>query len=65
MPDALSEREIEVVRLVAAGLSNRDIAQHLFISEKTVKTHLSNIMGKLGVSNRTRAVERARHLGVL
>ena len=47
MPDALSERECEVLRLVAAGLSNRDIGQRLFISEKTVKTHLSNIMGKL------------------
>jgi LuxR family maltose regulon positive regulatory protein len=65
MPDALSEREIEVLRLVAAGLSNRAIGQHLFISEKTVKTHLSNIMGKLGVGNRTQAVEQARHLGVL
>jgi LuxR family maltose regulon positive regulatory protein len=65
MPDALSEREIEVLRLVAAGLSNRAIGQGLIISEKTVKTHLSNIMGKLGVGNRTQAVEQARHLGVL
>ena len=65
MPDALSEREIEVLRLVAAGLSNRAIGQHLFISEKTVKTHLSNIMGKLGVGNRTQAVDQAQHLGVL
>src|SRR5215204_4636002 len=65
MPDALSEREVEVLRLVAAGLSNRDIGQHLFISEKTVKTHLSNIMSKLGVGNRTQAVERAQHLSVL
>jgi LuxR family transcriptional regulator, maltose regulon positive regulatory protein len=65
MPDALTEREIEVLRLVAAGLSNRNIGQHLFISEKTVKTHLSNIMSKLGVGNRTQAVERAQHLGVL
>jgi LuxR family maltose regulon positive regulatory protein len=65
MPDALSEREIEVLRLVAAGLSNRAIGRGLIISEKTVKTHLSNIMGKLGVGNRTQAVEQARHLGVL
>jgi LuxR family maltose regulon positive regulatory protein len=65
MPDALSERECEVLRLVAAGLSNRDIGQHLFISEKTVKTHLSNIMGKLGVGNRTQAVDQARNLGLL
>ena len=65
MPDALSEREVEVLRLVAAGLSNRDIGQHLFISEKTVKTHLSNIMGKLGVGNRTQAVDQARYLGLV
>jgi ATP/maltotriose-dependent transcriptional regulator MalT len=65
MPDALSEREVEVLRLVAAGLSNRDIGQQLFISEKTVKTHLSNIMGKLSVVNRTQAVDQARHLELL
>ncbi|MDF2761022.1 MAG: h16, partial [Thermomicrobiales bacterium] len=65
MPDALSEREIEVLRLVAAGLSNRAIGQHLFISEKTVKTHLSNIMGKLGVGNRTQAVDQGRYLGLV
>ncbi len=65
MPDALTKREAEVLRLVAARLSNRDIGQHLFISEKTVKTHLGNIMSKLGVGNRTRAVEQAQHLGVL
>src|SRR5215213_9318078 len=65
MPDALSEREIEVLRLVAEGLPNRAIGQHLFISEKTVKTHLSNIMGKLGVGNRTQAVDQGRYLGVL
>jgi ATP/maltotriose-dependent transcriptional regulator MalT len=65
MPDALSEREVEVLSLVAAGLSNRDIGQRLFISEKTVKTHLSNIMGKLGVVNRTQAVDHGRHLGLV
>ena len=65
MPDALSEREVEVLRLVAAGLSNRDIGQHLFISEKTVKTHLSNIMGKLGVGNRTQAVDQGRYLELI
>jgi LuxR family transcriptional regulator, maltose regulon positive regulatory protein len=65
MPDALSEREVEVLRLVAAGLSNRDIGQQLFISEKTVKTHLSNIMGKLSVVNRTQAVDQGRQLGLI
>ncbi len=64
-PDALSEREVEVLRLVAEGLANRDIGQRLFISEKTVKTHLSNIMGKLGAANRTQAVDQGRHLGLL
>jgi ATP/maltotriose-dependent transcriptional regulator MalT len=65
MPDALSEREVEVLRLVAAGLSNRDIGQQLFISEKTVKSHLSNIMGKLGVVNRTQAVDQGRQFGLI
>jgi ATP/maltotriose-dependent transcriptional regulator MalT len=64
-PDALSEREVEVLRLVAEGLANRDIGKRLFISEKTVKTHLSNIMGKLGAANRTQAVDQGRHLGLL
>ena len=53
-----------MLRLVAAGLPNREIGQRLFISEKTVKTHLSNIMGKLGAANRTQAVDQARHLGL-
>ena len=50
MPDALSERELEVLRLVAVGLSNRDIGQRLFISEKTVKTHLTNIIAASSAS---------------
>ena len=64
-PDALSEREVEVLRLVAAGMANRDIGQRLFISEKTVKTHLSHILGKLEATNRTQAVDQARRLGLL
>jgi LuxR family maltose regulon positive regulatory protein len=64
-PDALSEREIEVLRLVSAGLPNRDIGQRLFITEKTVKKHLSNIIGKLQATNRTQAVDQARRLGLI
>ncbi len=63
--DALSERELEVLRLVAAGLPNRDVGLRLFISEKTVKKHLSNILGKLETTNRTQAVDQARRLGLL
>jgi LuxR family maltose regulon positive regulatory protein len=63
--DGLSDREVEVLRLVAAGLANRDVGRRLFISEKTVKTHMSNIMGKLGATNRTQAVDQARRLSLL
>jgi DNA-binding NarL/FixJ family response regulator len=51
----LSGREVQVLRLLAAGRTNRDIAQHLFISEKTVARHVSNIFDKLGVSSRAAA----------
>jgi len=61
----LSERELEVVRLVAEGLSNQQIAERLVISLPTVKTHVGNIYNKLGVGNRTRAVSRARTLGLI
>jgi LuxR family maltose regulon positive regulatory protein len=63
--DALSEREIEVLRLVGAGLPNREIGQRLFISEKTVKKHMNNILRKLEAANRTHAVDRARQLGLI
>jgi LuxR family maltose regulon positive regulatory protein len=65
MIDALSEREVEVLRLVSVGLPNRDIGQHLFISEKTVKKHLTNILGKLQATNRTQAVDQGRRMGLL
>jgi NarL family two-component system response regulator LiaR len=51
--EALTERELQVVRLVTQGLSNRDIAQELVISQKTVKTHISNILSKLHLADRT------------
>jgi LuxR family maltose regulon positive regulatory protein len=65
MVEPLSEREIEVLELIAQGLSNREIAQKLFLSVSTVKVHTYNIYGKLGVHSRTQAVAKARALGVL
>jgi DNA-binding NarL/FixJ family response regulator len=53
--DGLTEREQEVLSLIAGGLSNREIAHKMFISEKTVKTHVSNILGKLQLEDRTQA----------
>lgn len=63
--EQLSERETEVLRLLAEGLSYREIGQRLFISLPTVKTHISHIYGKLGVHNREAALERAGELGLL
>jgi len=63
--DDLSEREIEVLREVARGSSNKIIASHLFISEATVKAHLGNILAKLGASDRTHAVSIATARGFL
>ncbi|AMB59640.1 response regulator [Microterricola viridarii] len=62
---ALSPRELEVLRLVAAGRSNPRIAAELFIGEATVKTHLLHVFEKLEVGDRTRAVTRAMELGLL
>jgi DNA-binding NarL/FixJ family response regulator len=62
---ALSARELEVLRLVADGLSNRAIGERLFLGEATVKTHLLHAFAKLEVSDRTRAVTRAMELGLL
>jgi two-component system nitrate/nitrite response regulator NarL len=61
----LSEREIEILKLVSAGKSNRAIAEQLSISENTVKYHLKNILHKLGVTNRTEAVMWAMQRGIL
>ena len=63
--EALSERELEVLRLVAAGKANREIAAELFITLDTVKKHTTHILGKLGASNRTEAVARARELDLV
>jgi DNA-binding NarL/FixJ family response regulator len=64
-PTALTRREVEVLRLVAAGRRNRDIAQQLHIGEATVKSHLLHIYGKLGVDDRTHAVTVALERGIL
>ena len=63
--EPLSARELEVLQLIALGLSNGEIGAQLVISLSTVKGHTANIFGKLGVNNRTQAVSRARELGVL
>lgn len=63
--DPLSERELEVLRHVAQGLSNQEIADKLFLSAGTVKRHMSNIYQKLDVHSRTQATDRARNLKLL
>jgi NarL family two-component system response regulator LiaR len=55
LPEDLTPRELEVLQLIAAGMSNRAIAEKMVISEKTVKTHVSSVLGKLGVADRTQA----------
>lgn len=65
LPDPLSERELEILHLVANGASNRQIAQQLYIAEGTVKNHITSIFGKLGVGDRTQAALKARELGIL
>lgn len=65
MTEALSPRESEIIRLVATGISNKEIAERLVISEGTVKNHLSSILSKLNVKDRLQAVIKARDLGIL
>ncbi len=65
LAEPLSDRELEVVRLVAQGASNKEIAAALFLAEGTVKNHLTNILGKLGVADRTQAALKAKELGLV
>jgi DNA-binding CsgD family transcriptional regulator len=61
----ISKREFEVLELVAAGLSNQDIADRLFVSTSTVKTHVSNVLAKLDAGRRTEAIARAKEMRII
>jgi DNA-binding NarL/FixJ family response regulator len=61
--DPLSDREREILRLISKGSTNREIAEALFITEGTVKNHVTNILSKLDVRDRTQAALKARELG--
>ncbi|HMN27694.1 MAG TPA: response regulator transcription factor [Caldilineaceae bacterium] len=63
--EPLSSRELEVLQLIAAGLSNGEIATRLVVTVGTVKSHINHLFGKLGVTSRTRAIACARALGLL
>ena len=65
LPEPLSEREQGILRLLASGANNRQIANQLFLAEGTVKNYISTILAKLGVQDRTQAALRARELGLL
>src|SRR2546425_11505403 len=62
--EALSDREREILSLISAGASNREIANTLFLAEGTVKNHVTNILGKLGVRDRTQAALKAKEMGL-
>jgi len=61
----ITPRELEILTLVARGLSNREIATQIFVSENTVKTHCARVFDKLGAARRTQAVQRGKELGLL
>jgi two-component system, NarL family, response regulator LiaR len=61
----ISKREFEVLELIAAGLSNQDIADRLFVSNSTVKTHVSNVLAKLDASRRTEAIAKAKEMRII
>lgn len=65
LPDPLSERELAVLQRLAEGRSNKEIGSELGITEGTVKNHMTNVLGKLGVLDRTQAALRARELGLI
>lgn len=65
LAEPLTGREVEVLRLIAGGMRNQETADHLFISLGTVKRHIANAYGKLGVSHRTEAIARANELNLL
>jgi len=62
---AITKRELEILGLIAQGLSNREIAEKLFVSENTVKTHSSRLFDKLSARRRTQAVQRGKELGLI
>jgi DNA-binding NarL/FixJ family response regulator len=64
-PETLTDRENDVLKLIARGMSNKEIARELGIGEKTVKTHVSNILGKMGVLSRTQAALQAIRMGLV
>ena len=65
MGEELTKRELSILKRLETGLSNKEIAEAIFVSEGTLKWHLHNVYGKLNVKNRTRAMARARALGIL
>ena len=65
LAEPLTDRELEVLRLIAAGGSNQRIAHDLVVALDTVKKHVTHILGKLGAANRTEAVARARQFGLI
>ncbi len=61
----LTPRELQILELIAAGLSNKEISDRIYVSENTVKTHLSRLFEKLGARRRTQAVQLGKELGIL
>lgn len=65
LPEPLSEREVDILRLIVSGSNNKEIAETLFITEGTVKNHVTHILGKMSVRDRTQAALKARELGLI